>query len=235
MKKYIVYTVLAACLLQACSSQVYNNKSYVSNNDLSGKRVAVLPVEVEFTGRLPKGYSLGDKMAAEETESTAIQNLIYSEYLYKSASKSKSRKAVQLINVDQVNSRLRDKGIDVREAWAMNPDSLGKLVGADMVLKVRVKKDRIMSESAAFGIDVATNVIGGLLNRGNNNNNNIVGIGNTKTYTINIDATLSDVNNNTVITKFSRQGDASWRQSPEDVVKSTGKRIVRKGVVYAQQ
>lgn len=234
MKKYLVYTALISGVLQACSSQVYNNKAFVANNNIDGKKVAILPVDVEFTGKLPKGYSIGDKMAAEEAESTEIQSLIYSEYLYKSPAASKKRKAVDLINVDQINSRLRDRGISVREAWAMNPDSLGKMVGADMVLKVRVKKNRIMSESAAFGIDVATNVIGGLLNR-NAANTASVSPGNTKTYTINIDATLSDVNSNTVITKFSRQGDASWSNSPENVVKSTGKKIVRKGVVYAQQ
>jgi hypothetical protein len=234
MKKYLVYSALAACLLQACSSQVYNNQGFVSSHNLTGKKVAILPVEVEFTGNLPKGYSIGDKMAAEDTESTAIQNLIYSEYLYKAGSGSKKRHAVELINTDQINSRLREKGIDVREAWSMNPDSLGKMVGADMVLKVHVKKNRIMSESAAFGIDVATNVIGGLLSKGTNNSTS-VSPGNTKTYTINIDATLSDVNSSTVITKFSRQGDASWSQSPESVVKSTGKKIVRKGVVYAQE
>lgn len=233
MTKYLVYVAVAAAVaLQACSSQVYNNKEYVKANNLNGKKIAILPVEVEFTGRLPKGAN--SVYATEEQESASIQNLIYSQYLYKS-SQNKNRVPVELINVDQVNSRLRDNGIDTRKSWSMNPDSLGKLVGADMVLKIRVRKNRIMSDAAAFGIDMAGNIIDNLLTKNSNNASGVTPAGSTKTYNINLEATLSDVNSNVVITKFSRQGDASWSNSPENVVKSTGRKIVRKGVVYAQQ
>ncbi|MXV16965.1 hypothetical protein [Hufsiella ginkgonis] len=233
MNKLIIYTIVAAAaFLQACSSQVYNNKSYVKSNDLTGKKIAILPVEVEFTGRLPKGYSLDKKVAEEETEGVTIQNTIYSQYLYHSA-KGGSRKSVELINVDQVNSRLKANGIGVRESWSMNPDSLGKLIGADLVLKVRIKKNRIMSESAAFGMDVAGNVLDKILS--NKNNSSVVPVVNSKTYNIYVQATLSDAKSHEVVTKFSRQRDADWNRSPETVVKSTGKKIVKKGVVYAQQ
>lgn len=229
--KSILTFAAAALILAACSSKVYNNTSYVRQHDLTGKKIAVLPVDVQFTGRLPKGYSVEKKYAEEEKESLAIQNLVYSEYLY-NASGSTKRGAVTLINTDQVNSRLASLGIEVRESWNMDPDSLGRLVGADLVLKIRVKKNRIMSESAAFGLDVAGSVIDKLLTR-NTTNTGSVSPGNTKTYTINVNATLSDAKTHEVITKFSREGEASWSQSPESVVRSSGKKIVKKGVVFA--
>lgn len=233
-KSFIYFTISASLLIQACSTQVYNNKSYVNQHDLTGKTLAVLPVSVELTGRLPKDYSLEKKMALEEAESKEIQTLIYSQYLFKSDKRHKSRKAVKLINVEQVNSRLRSLGIDVRQSWSMNPDSLGKLIGADLVLKVDVKKDRIMSDAASFGIDVASGVIDKLLNKKNDNSSSVNTNGISKTYNLNLNATLSDVNSNAVITKFSRQGGADWQNTPEEVVNSTGKKIVRKGVIYAQ-
>ncbi len=227
----------AVVLLQACSGRVYNNKAYLKQVDLEGKRVAILPVEVEFTGRLPKGMTVSKKMLREEEESTLIQNQLYSQYLFKAKSGSKKKKAVELINVDRINSILSERGIDIRDSWAMNPDSLGRLVGADMVLKVRVKEDRIMSETASLGIGVAANVLDNLLSKKDNNHNtNATGVGLTpKTYNMFLNATLTDVNSHMVITRFTHNGEANWNRTPQEVIDSQGRKIVRKGVVYAQK
>jgi hypothetical protein len=224
--------LLIAFALQACSSQVYNNSAYLDRNNIAGKKVAILPVHVEFTGRLPQGYTPEKKASVEESESTLIQNLVYGEYLYKSKNRRK-QKPVELINPDLVNSRLKDHGISIRESWAMSPEALGKITGADLVLKVHVKKDRIMSETASFGIGVATSILGSILNGGANNTPVTTG-GAGKTYTINFEATLADAASSTVISRFSDEENASWSNSPENVIKDSGKKIVRKGSIYTK-
>jgi hypothetical protein len=232
--KYLFFAGIAiVAVLQSCSSEVYNNESYIRTAGLSGKKVAILPVEVEFTGNLPKGYTLDNKKGIEDKESTEIQNMVYREYLFRAKKGRKKQHSVELINIDQVNSRLRQKGIEPRESWTMNPDSLGKLVGADMVMRVRVKKDRIMSNAASMGIGVATTVLGNILNRSGSGASTNIGSGG-KTYNIYFDATLSDDKSGTVISKISKDGDASWSQSPEDVIKNSSGKMVRKGAVYAQ-
>jgi hypothetical protein len=225
--------LVIAVVFQACSSQVYNNKTYLQGKDISGKKVAIMPVQVEFTGKLPQGYSLQEKIAGEETESTLFQNSLYSEYLYKAKKGSRKQKAVQLINPDQINSRLKDHGISIRQSWTMSPDSLAKIIGADLILKAHVKKNRIMSESASFGIGVATTVLGSILSR--NGNTQISPDNGGRTYTINIDATLTDATNNTVITRLSDQQNANWSHSPESLINATNKKIVRKGAVHAEK
>jgi hypothetical protein len=232
MKSLKLHSLLLSILaLHACSSQVYNNKSYLKAHNLAGKRIAVLPAEVELTGKLPSNYSLEKKYQIEESESKSIQRQIFSQYLYKSKSKSK-KSAVELMNVDQINSKLQQAGISLRESWSIDPDSLARLVGADMVLKIRVKKNRMMSESAAFGIGVATTVLGNILNNSDRNNTS-VGTS-AKTYNMFFDATLTDAVSHVVITRFSHEGAASWNQSPEQIIESSGRKIVRKGAVYAQ-
>lgn len=221
----------AAILLQSCSSQVYNNKSYLEANDIRGKKVAILPAKVEFTGRLPQGYSSEKKMSDEEKESLVIQNLIYSEYLYRARKNKRSQKSVELINPDQVNSKLKTAGISTRESWDISPEDLAKMTGADLVLQVRVRKDRIMSETASLGIGVATTVLGSILNKSGNGVPTNINSG-AKTYNINLEATLSDANN-TVVTRFSDEEDASWNRSPENVIKDVNKKIVRKGAISA--
>ncbi|HEY1024997.1 MAG TPA: hypothetical protein VGE26_07525 [Sphingobacteriaceae bacterium] len=230
MKKGFLYASLAiVALVQSCSKSVYNNESYIRTSNLSGKKVAILPADVEFTGNLPKGYTPDKKKLTEEKESTEIQNMVYREYLYRSKRGRKKQQPVEMINVDQVNSRLRENGISARESWTMNPDSLGKLVGADMVLRVTVKKDRIMSDAASLGIGVAATVLENIFS---NHGTTTVG-GVAKTYNIFFDATLMDVAGGTVISKISKNGDASWKESPESVIRNSSGKIVRRGAVYA--
>jgi hypothetical protein len=226
--------LLSVVLLQACSSKVYNNKSYSKQANLTGKTVAILPAEVELSGRLPNNFSMSNKAQTEESESKLIQNQIYSQYLFKAKSGGRKKARVQLLNVNQVNSKLAAAGIGVRESWNRNPDSLGKLLGADMVLRVRVKKNRIMSEAASFGIGVATTVLGNILGGGNGTAGTPVGTG-AKTYQMFLDATLSDVHTHAVITKFTHDTDASWNRKPEEIIESSGRKIVRKGIIYAEK
>jgi hypothetical protein len=236
MKSSIICTIMmAAVLVQGCSSKVYNNKSFLDQVNLEGKKVAILPVEVELTGRLPKDFSEAKKLQSEESESKAIQSQIYSQYLFKSKSGSKKKKYVNFLSADQVNGGLTNAGIDVRKSWAMDPDSLGRILGADMVLKVRVKKNRIMSDAASFGVGVATSVLGSILNGNNNSGVGTSVNGGAKTYNMYFDATLTDVGSHTVVTKFTHDGDASWNRPPEEIVEASGRKIVRKGAVYAQK
>jgi hypothetical protein len=233
MKVKLLIGILGTVLLVACSSQVYNNDTYLETNDLSGKTVAVVPVKVEFTGRLPQGYSVQAKTSDEEDESLMIQNLIYSEYLYRSKKNKRKQKPVQLVNPDQVNSRLKNAGVTTRASWEMSPEELGKITGADLVLQIRVRKDRIMSETASLGIGVATTVLGAILNKSGDGIPANVNSG-AKTYTINLEATLSDAKNNTVVTRFSGEESASWSHSPETVIKNVNEKIVKKGAIYTR-
>jgi hypothetical protein len=114
----------------------------------------------------------------------------------------------------------------------MDPDSLARLVGAEMVLKIRVKKNRMMSISAAFGIGVATTVLGNILNGSDRNNTSVNS--NAKTYNMFFDATLTDAVSHVGITRFSHEGAASCNQIPEQIIESSGRKIVRKGAVYSQ-
>lgn len=235
MKQVVLKTMLAATVLfQACAAKVYNNKAYLSQVNLEGKKVAILPVDVEFTGRLPKNMTAMKKMQFEEDESKQIQNQLYSQYLYKAKSGSRKKKAVELMNPDRVNNILSDKGISLRDSWSIDADSLGRILGADLVLKVKVKEDRIMSETASLGIGVAANVLDNLLSKRDDRTTGATGLGYApKTYNMFLSATLSDVKSHVVVTRFSHQGDANWNRTPLEVIDAQGRKIVRKGVVYA--
>ena len=233
--KGILMLAIAGVLLQSCSRDVYNNNTYIASNATAGHTVAILPVEVDLTGRLPKGYTRENELRDEENESIAIQNMIYSEYLFKAKSTNKKKASVKLMNTELVNSKLKENGINTRQSWEMNPDSLGKLLGADLVLKIRVQKRRVMSETASLGIGVATTVLDRVLDKSTGSSNSTLINTGAKTYSIVLNGTLSDVKTHTVVSKITKEQDADWKRSPEEVLKSTSAKLVRKGAVYAQQ
>lgn len=230
MKRNIFYASLAVvAMMYSCSRTVYNNESYIDVNNLEGKKVAILPVEIQFTGRLPKGMGVEQKRLIEGKESLDIQNILYNEYLYRSRGRKKQH-SVDLINPEMINARLREKSIEVRESWLIPSDSLAKILGADLVIRARVKKDRIMSDAASLGVGVATTVLGSILSK--DGSGAAVGTGG-KTYQISFDATLTDATSGTVVSKISKEGSASWSHSPESVIRSSGRKLVRRGAVSA--
>ncbi len=206
-------------------------RSNLQAKPVASKRVAILPVTVLLTGRLPKGYTPERQMAEEESQSVAIQQIVYSQYLRHSP-KNKKGNAVTFIDPVQVNSRLRENGISIRDSWQKNPDSLGKIVGADLVLVVNVKSKRIMSESAAIGVDIASHVIDRLLSDKNAPSTNEPFV-RAKTYTLYVSAALTSVADHTMINRYEREASANWHRSPENVLQKTGKKIVKKGPLYA--
>ena len=233
MKKvFLLVSFAIVVMVQSCSRSVYNNTAFIETAGIEGKTVAILPAEVEFTGKLPKGLSIGKKNQIEEREGAEIQNMLYREYLYRSKRARKKQHETHFMNVDQINSRLRDRGISARDSWSMNADSLGRVLGSDMVIRVRVKKDRIMSEAASLGVGVATSVLDNILSK----NGSVTSLGTAgKTYNLFFDATLSDVQSGTVVTKISKDGNASWNKSPESVIRSASSKMIRRGAIYAER
>lgn len=223
--------LILAILFQSCSRTVFTNESYIASNNLQGKKVAILPAEVEFTGRLPKGLTIDKKKLIEEKEGTEIQNLVYREYLYRSKRARKKQLPVELMSMEMVNSKLKQKGITTRDSWGIAPDSLAKLTGADLVVRLHVKKDRIMSDAASLGVGVATSILGGILNK--DGSGAVVGTSG-RTYNISFDATLMDGKTGEVVSKVSKEGSASWSNSPESVIRHSASKLVRRGPVYAR-
>jgi len=227
----LISSLILVIFFQSCSRTVYNNETYIASSHLQGKKVAVLPAEVEFTGRLPKGLTIEKKLLIEEKEGTEIQNLVHREYLFRSKKARKKQLPVELMSLEMVNAKLSQIGITTRESWALAPDSLAKLTGADLVVRVRVKKDRIMSDAASLGVGVATSVLGSILNK--DGSGAVLGTSG-KTYNISFDATLMDGKTGEIVSKISKEGSASWNNSPESVIRHSGSKLVRRGPVYAR-
>jgi hypothetical protein len=146
------FTIIASCA----------RKNYTANNfdemTLDHKLVAVMPAEMIFTGNRPKNRTDEDIAKMEEQESREFQYALYNSILRH----ANSRKYFTTINFQDVSTtlkRLEDNKITIRDSWTMDDKELAKSLGVDAVIKMRIQKQRYMSDGASYGIDAARRII----------------------------------------------------------------------------
>ena len=231
MKNYthLLIALLLCSFCISCNNRVYNNRVFLSQNSIENKTIAILPAEIILSGKLPKGMTDKEKMMQEQSESKFYQDLLYSEFLDKSKSSKKDKYGVHFINPQEVNRKLitSDFYNNLKEK---SIEEIANVVGADMVFIVKINKQRLLSDGAAVGIDIAEQVLNSVLNpSGRNNNINSA----NRTHNVSFDATLIDGKTGTTIGKFSNLGEASWNAPPDLILRRNYATITRKLSVFA--
>ncbi|OCX51220.1 hypothetical protein BEL04_21190 [Mucilaginibacter sp. PPCGB 2223] len=226
-KSYYLLLGVLPVVLFSCSRGVYNNHDYLSAHDLSGKKLAVLPVEVYYTG-IPAAK--GDTYTEEEATSLEAQSALEQAYLMYTArhSAKKYQHHVEMINGNQVNDRIKSAVPDLRSAWKMAPDSLGRLAGADLVLKVRLVRTRFMSEGLAKGINTGTTILDAVINTSSNGGLSFTpGV---KAYSVTYEVSLIDAKTGTLISSTANEKE---KDRNGDSIKKINELMAEKAAVYA--
>lgn len=140
---------------------------YISSNfdsvTAQHKVVAVLPVEMIFTGKQPKDITPEQIAEIEEGESRAFQISLYNEILASTRGGKKGFR-IDFQSFSQTNALLAEAGISLRDSWSRTPEELAGILGVDAVVRESVQKHRYMSDLASYGIHVATEVVNILTN-----------------------------------------------------------------------
>lgn len=232
MKIRLLFLALSIATLSACNNRIYTNSAFLKQHDITNKKVAILPAQVILTGKIPKGVDNAQIAQQVKSESKFYQDLFYAEFLAKATSEKNGKYGVSFIEPSEINSLLTKNGIDVKNIGDVSVEELASITGADLVLFATVKKNRLMSNGAALGIDIAENVLQAIFDP---KGENIQTTGATKTYQIGFDIHLIDGETGTTVHKLSDFREADWQQNPDRVIKRNYARAVRKSVVFVQK
>ena len=159
MKKNLPFLsfALAFFLFTSCGHKYYTTSNFEEKTD-EHRVVAILPAEMIFTGKQPKNLSEEDVAKIEDQESSAFQLALYNSILRH----ANTNKYITTINFQDVNTTqklLEEKAITTRDSWKMTDKELARLLGVDAVIKMRIQKQRYMSDEASYGITVAKQII----------------------------------------------------------------------------
>jgi hypothetical protein len=155
--KITLATITVAILSTSCSHKYYLAQDF-STKTKDHQTIAILPAEMVFTGNLPKNLKPEDIARLEEKESLTFQETLYSSIL-KNANRKKSRLTVDVQDISNTQKLLKEKNISLRDSWVMKDEDLKELLGVDAIVRMRIQKERYMSDLASYGIGVANRII----------------------------------------------------------------------------
>lgn len=121
-------------------------------------RIAVLPFDILFTGRMPEQLTEEDILLIEEAESRAFQISFYNELL-RSTQRGKRSLRIDVQHHQATLKILEEKGISIRESWSMRPEVLADILEVDAVVRANIEKNRLMSGLASFGVEVGLDIL----------------------------------------------------------------------------
>ena len=146
-------------MIGACARKNYTASNF-EEKTVDHQTVAIVPAEMIFTGNQPKNVTEEDIIKMEEQESREFQYALYNSILRH----ANTRKYITTVNFQDVSTTLQklEQGqIAIRDSWKMDDKALAKALGVDAVIKMRIQKQRYMSDVASYGIDAARRIISG--------------------------------------------------------------------------
>lgn len=183
------------------------------------KTIAVLPVEMVFTGKLPKNITQEKIDSIENEESEIFMNVLYDQLL-KSTKNGKKEFRVDVLSNAQVLAILKENNVSIRDSWSKKPSDLAKTLGVDAVVQSKITKKRYLSNLASYGIDVGTQVaqevLGGVL--GIPVPGDALPYGAKKTHDVHVSCSLIDSNEGSALYSRSLYRQADWQVSLNQLI-----------------
>lgn len=215
--------LMLAVSLAACTAVDYTSPQF-ADVALDHQSVAVLPVEMMFTGKAPKGLTAEAIMQIEEGESLAFQSSLYNYLLDRSGPHRRRPIWITVQQVDLTNRLLTEQGLAIRDTWVLPAEELAELLGVDAVVRTRVRKTRYLSDLASFGIAAGVHLALEILDE---DHLWLLPWG-PRTYDIYAEGELLAADRGTLLWKVAVNREADWSQPANDVVRGITRKLAKK-------
>lgn len=155
----LIYSVTFILLVAttSCSHKYYTSANF-DEETRDHKKVAILPAEMIFTGNRPQNMTDADIAKTEELESKVFQQYLYNNIL-KYPKKGRYYTTVTFQSTTSTLQLLEKNNISVRDSWNMTAEELKQILNVDAVVRMKVQKERYMSDLASLGISVGQKVL----------------------------------------------------------------------------
>lgn len=216
--------LLITVLLAGCTAAHYESPHFAETTR-THQTIAVLPFEMIFLGKVPRGLTPEMIDEIEEAESLAFQRELYQRLLHHSSVHRRRPIMIRIQPAEATNEELRRRGIGIRQSWEMPAAELAALLDVDAVVRTSVQKTRYLSVPASVGIEVGLQVLQG-------STEGEIGPwlpwGLKKTYDIWADSELVSRSDGEVLWRVSVQRSTDWHRPANDVVAGITGKLAKK-------
>ena len=223
---FLLPIILISLLSTACTTVNYQSPRF-SEQTRGHQKVAVLPFEMVFAGKAPRGLSARQIRDIEEQESIAFQTSLYLRLLNRI---DKGHVGIDVQQVEETNRRLAAHHIDIRDSWEMSAQELARLLEVDAVVRTRVEKTRYLSDGASFGIDLGTHILAEILDDDDDDHDIYVPHphGLIKTHDIFADGALLSGRDGDLLWRVAVSRETDWTRPANDVIEGLTKKLAKK-------
>jgi hypothetical protein len=163
MKNYILLAITGFFIVN--SSCRRNHVPSMAEEKTAGHRtIAVLPVEMIFTGTRPKNLTDSQVVVMEERDSRTFQQFLHDNIL-RNGNNDRYMLMVSVQNYINTNAILHSNNISIRDSWYKTDAELAGLLNVDAVVRMKVQEKRYMSDAASMGIDYGRQVVNDILRK----------------------------------------------------------------------
>ena len=183
--------------------------------------VAVLPVQLTYTGRLPTDWTEARADTLRRLEAELLQNSLLSALLDRVSGPGRTYR-VDFQAATTTNNRLRSAGIEPYLAYAEDPAKVAAALGVDALVTTAATKERYLSDEASAIISTANDLLSSV------SNNPFRGTLRRSARTYNVDVYVSLIDQRGVVLYSDRNElNMNWSTSPNESVEIMGDRISR--------
>ena len=219
----VSFAIFLLFLIASCSKPYYITDNFAQKTK-THQLLAVVPVEMVFTGKPIGQIEEEDVKALEEAESKAFQISLLSQLLQSNQNTNKPIR-IDFQSTDKTNALLQKKGISIRDSWEKPAEELAQILGVDAVVKTRVEKTRYLSDLASYGIDLGRKIIGIL--SGGRSVLMTSGDDVDKTSDIKASCQLVDSKNGIVLWSMSLTDDTDWNNPSSEVIDKINRQLAK--------
>lgn len=213
--------LLAVLIATGCAPAAYQAENF-EQRTAGHQTIAVLPLQLTYTGRLPTDWSEAKADSLRRQESLLLQTSLQTALLNR-VRNSRRTFRVDLLATTTTNNRLRAAGIEPHLAYLEDPAVLVATLGVDAIVVTAVNKERFLSEEASFVVSTANTVISTI---GNNPVAGILGRG-ARTYNVDVRVDLVDAEG-VVLFNDRSEFNMDWATTPNESIEIIGARISRR-------
>ena len=226
MKKIMVVMMAVAIAVSMVMTACRSGRQFTSNDAQTAKikTVAILPVQVNFTGNMPAKLTPAMLDSLKQQQSIGFQRALESNLMRYSGGRSKVQ-GVSFQSVDKTNGVLQKNNMSWQSIASRDPDELARLLQVDAVVKMNVTSNRIMSDLASMGLGTLRNI----LFWGTNTSPGVTSAITNKTAQVYADCVLVKDGRTLWTAQYEKPTD--WNTSANDVIASITKKM-GKGFPY---
>lgn len=214
---------LAVIFLSSCAQQAYQSPTYEEKAE-THKKIAVLPYELVYDGRIPAKLTQEELDKLVDNESLMFQASLYNQIVHK-ARRPKRQLQIELQHFNDTNARLKKAGISIKDSWTIPSAELAEILNVDAVVKSKVHKRLFLTNTESAAVAVGASILGSLA--GSNPVSNTARSMN-KTSDIYVSCSIVDAEDEVIIWSYGRDCSTSFRTQPEQAVNEINSVISRR-------